>query len=91
MKVTTLDQVPSVPMQMEGAINVTKQVPLAKVDGAPVYSFRVFTVKPGGQTPYHVHDFEHMNYIMAGSGVLVNEGGGPDSGQSRGFCHGAAK
>ncbi|PLX99416.1 MAG: cupin [Desulfuromonas sp.] len=75
MKIIALDQVSSMPMQMAGAVNVTKQVPIGKDDGAPLYSFRVFTVKPGGETPYHVHDFEHMNYIIAGEGVLVNEAG----------------
>lgn len=72
MKITSLDQVPSAPMQMEGAVGVVKQVPLGKTDGAPNFSFRVFTVAPGGNTPYHVHDAEHLNYILQGEGVLVD-------------------
>ena len=75
MKITSLDQVPSVPMQMAGAVGVTKQVPLGKEDGAPNFSFRVFTIAPGGNTPYHVHDAEHLNYILEGEGVLVDEAG----------------
>ncbi len=75
MKITSLDQVSSLPMQMEGAIGVTKQVPLGQEDGAPNFSFRVFTVAPGGHTPYHIHDAEHLNYILAGEGVLVDEAG----------------
>ena len=41
----------------------------------PVYSYRVFTVEAGGHTPFHNHPYEHMNYIIEGSGALVNEAG----------------
>ena len=75
MKITSLNQTPSIPMQMEGAVGVLKQVPLGVADGAPNFSFRVFTVAPGGNTPYHSHDSEHLNYILQGEGVLVDEAG----------------
>ncbi len=75
MKITSLEQIPSAPMQMAGAVGVTKQVPLGIADGAPNFSFRVFTVVPGGHTPYHIHDSEHLNYVIQGEGVLVNEAG----------------
>lgn len=75
MKITSLDQVPVVPMQMEGAVGVVKQVPLGSADGAPNFSFRVFTITPGGNTPYHIHDVEHLNYILEGEGVLVDAAG----------------
>ncbi len=75
MKVVSLEEVPSVPMTMEGAVNVSKQVPVGKEDGAPSFSFRVFTIAPGGHTPYHVHTSEHLNYVIAGRGAVVNEAG----------------
>ncbi|MBN1957173.1 MAG: cupin domain-containing protein [Desulfuromonadales bacterium] len=75
MKIIALDQVPSMPMQMEGAAGVIKQVPVGKEDGAPHFSFRVFTVEPGGHTPYHVHETEHLNYVLEGEGVLVDVDG----------------
>lgn len=56
---------------MEGAKDIIKQVPLSKNDGAPLFSFRVFTIEPGGNTPFHEHPFEHMNYVIKGKGVLV--------------------
>jgi quercetin dioxygenase-like cupin family protein len=73
MKIISLDRVPKNKVQMEGALNAWKQVPLSREDGAPVYAFRVFTVEPGGHTPYHQHPYEHMNYIIEGEGALVNE------------------
>ena len=75
MKIISIDQVEKKKVQMEGATGAWKQLPLGSVDGAPVYSFRVFTVEPGGNTPHHAHPYEHMNFIIEGQGVLVNEAG----------------
>lgn len=75
MKTISLNKVTRNKVDMEGAHKAWKQVPLSKDDGAPIYSYRVFTVEPGGYTPYHQHDYEHMNYIIEGEGALVNEAG----------------
>ena len=75
MKIVRLDQVPKAPVTMEDARGITKQVPLSRNDGAPTFSFRVFTLEPGGFTPYHRHDSEHLNYIIEGEGALVTESG----------------
>jgi len=74
MYVTRLNQVEKTVVRMEDAKGVYKQVPLSKKDGAPTFSFRVFTIEPGGHTPFHRHEFEHMNYVIGGEGVLVAEG-----------------
>jgi quercetin dioxygenase-like cupin family protein len=75
MKITNLDQVETTKMAMEGAKDVLKQVPISKADGTPICSFRVFTIMPGGHSPYHTHPFEHINYIIEGEGALVTESG----------------
>ena len=75
MKIISLDKVNKIKVQMEGAEKAWKQVPLSRNDGAPVYACRVFTIEPGGYTPYHQHPYEHMNYIIEGEGALVNEKG----------------
>jgi quercetin dioxygenase-like cupin family protein len=75
MKIISLSQVEKNKVHMEGAVGAWKQLPLGSDDGAPVYSYRVFTVEPGGYTPYHQHPYEHMNYIIEGHGALVNEAG----------------
>lgn len=74
MFITNLDKVEKTIPKMEGIEKVFKQVPLSKADGVPNFSFRVFTIGPGGHTPFHKHPFEHMNYIMEGAGILVAEG-----------------
>lgn len=73
MKITSLDQVEKSKMMMEGAKDVWKQLPISKSDGTPIFSFRVFTIMPGGNTPYHTHPFEHLNYIIEGDGAVVME------------------
>jgi len=75
MKIISLNKVEKNKVQMEGATGAWKQLPLGSNDGTPVYSFRVFTVEPGGNTPYHSHPFEHMNYVIEGKAVLIDESG----------------
>jgi quercetin dioxygenase-like cupin family protein len=75
MHVTKLDKVEKTILGMEGAKGVYKQIPLSRKDGVPTFSFRVFTVEPGGYTPFHQHEFEHMNYVINGEGILVAEDG----------------
>ncbi len=75
MKIIAIDQTDKMRVEMDGAAGAWKQVPLSAGDGAPVYAYRVFTLEPGGYTPYHRHDYEHMNYIIEGEGALVDEDG----------------
>lgn len=42
----------------------------ALVPEGPNFIMRVFTVKPGGHTPRHEHDFEHQIYVLSGKGRL---------------------
>ena len=44
-------------------------------DGAPRFSMRVFTLQPGGHTPYHAHEWEHEVYILEGAGVVCGTDG----------------
>ena len=44
MKIIPLDQVEKNKVDMVGAVGAWKQLPIGSEDGAPVYSYRVFTV-----------------------------------------------
>ena len=72
MKIISLDNVEKRKVNMDGAKNAWKQMPLSTNDGVPVYSYRVFTVEPEGFTPYHQHPYEHMNYVISGEGELID-------------------
>lgn len=73
MYITRLEKVEKTIPKMEDIKGVYKQIPLSREDGVPTFSFRVFTVKPGGHTPFHQHPYEHMNYVIQGEGALVAE------------------
>ena len=73
MHITSLDKVAKTIPNMQGAAGVSKQVPISNEDGTPNFSVRVFTIAPGGHTPFHNHPFEHLNYIIEGEGVLVGQ------------------
>jgi len=75
MKIINISEVEKNKVAMSGAENVSKQIPISSKDGTPNFSLRVFTVEPNGFTPFHKHDYEQLNYIIEGEGVLVNENG----------------
>jgi quercetin dioxygenase-like cupin family protein len=75
MFIRSLAATPKIRPVMEGAEGVTKQLPVGSADGTPSFSVRVFTIAVGGHTPYHSHPFEHINYVIEGEGVVVDEAG----------------
>jgi len=75
MKIIRLQEIEKTLVKMDDVKDVFKQVAVSKNDGSPTFSLRVFTVGPNGHTPYHRHEFEHLNYVIEGNGALVNEAG----------------
>ncbi len=75
MIIRKLESVPVTPVDMEGVKGITKQLVLGSADGVPNFSFRVFTIEPGGHSPHHTHDLEHLNYVISGRGALVDAEG----------------
>ena len=75
MYLSSLRNAEKIKLDIEGAKNVYKQIPISKADGTPTFSFRVFTIEPGGHTPHHTHSFEHLNYIIEGSGIVLGQDG----------------
>ena len=76
MIIRKLKDVPAEAVEMEGVRGAAKQMMLGSADGVPNFSLRVFTVDPGGHTPLHRHESEHLNYIISGRGVLMDASGG---------------
>ena len=75
MVIKSLKNVTKTSVMMEGVKNAFRQMPVGKVDGSPNISFRVFTLEPEGHTPYHIHESEHVNYIISGLGAIKDENG----------------
>ena len=62
-----------VELNSDGLKNVRKQILVGPNDGFDGY-MRMFILSESGFTPYHTHDWYHMNYIVEGEGVLIIEG-----------------
>lgn len=62
-------------VHMDGVKDTTIRWMLTKDDGTPNFAMRMFTMGPGGHTPYHQHDWEHEVFIVEGTGFLVTEDG----------------
>lgn len=75
MIIRKLSEVAKTGVDMEGTRGIAKQLVLGSADGVPNFSFRVFTLEPGGHSPHHQHDVEHLNWVLSGEGALMDEGG----------------
>lgn len=75
MIIRKLDQVAKTAVDLEGVRGITKQLVLGSADGVPNFSFRVFTLAPGGHSPHHSHQVEHLNIVLAGEGALLDGDG----------------
>ncbi|MFC1452413.1 cupin domain-containing protein [Verrucomicrobiota bacterium] len=76
MNTRSLSEIERTKVEMDGAKGAWKQLAISGADGSPGFSMRVFTVEPGGHTPFHQHDCEHLNYIIEGRGELLEADGG---------------
>lgn len=62
-------------VNVDGAKNAKIRWLISNKDGAERFSMRMFEVAPEGNTPYHIHDFEHEIFVLDGQGMLVTENG----------------
>jgi quercetin dioxygenase-like cupin family protein len=56
---------------MKGVSQVTRSNVIGPPEGWAENTMRVFTIAPGGFTPHHQHDYEHVNYVIKGKGTLT--------------------
>jgi len=71
MRIKRSDNVPQVPVTMEGAEGCSVRWLVGKNDEAPNFAMREFEVAPGGHTPKHFHDYEHEVFVLEGQGVVL--------------------
>jgi len=53
--------------------NVKKQILIGPKEGFEGY-MRMFILAENGHTPYHKHDWYHLNYVVEGEGVVTLDG-----------------
>jgi quercetin dioxygenase-like cupin family protein len=64
------NDIEAVAVTMQDARNVTKQVLVNPQDGYDGF-LRMFTIAQNGNTPYHQHDWYHLNYVVEGEGIVT--------------------
>jgi quercetin dioxygenase-like cupin family protein len=62
------------PITMPGVNEASKANVIGGPQGWPNHTLRVFRLKPGGFTPKHQHNWEHVNYVIKGRGKLTIAG-----------------
>ncbi len=54
---------------------VKKQILIGSKDGSDEIVMRLFSVEPGGNTPYHSHGFPHVIKVEKGKGIVIDKDG----------------
>ena len=75
MKIRMEEEIPEAFVEEEGVRDVTKKILIGPEDGSSKIVMRYFKVLPGGNTPFHSHDFEHVVRVEKGKGFVVTESG----------------
>ena len=75
MIITSYAQTKESAVSMQGAKDVTIRIPLGPECGSENIVMRIFKMAPGGYTPLHTHDFEHLVKVESGMGVVVDKNG----------------
>ena len=55
-----------------GASKVLKRILIGEKEGSNRIVLRMFTIRPGGHTPRHTHEMEHVVYVVEGEGEVVD-------------------
>jgi len=72
VKIKKEEQIPETIPEEEGVKKVRRRILIGPEDGSANIIMRYFKVLPGGNTPFHEHNFEHVVRIEKGKGVVVN-------------------
>ena len=70
MTIIKYDQVEMSNVIMDGANNVSKAITVGTREGWDGHVMRLFRIGPGGYTPKHAHDWEHVVYVATGNGKV---------------------
>lgn len=75
MKINNNEELLAGAVEMEGAKDVRMKMLIGPGDSSDNIFMRHFFVSPGGNTPYHKHNYEHVIKIENNRGIVVDENG----------------
>lgn len=73
MIVKEYDEVEKSEIKMRGVKGTSIMWLIGEGSGAPNFYLRLFEIEPGGNTPYHTHQWEHEVFVLEGNGVINTE------------------
>jgi len=71
MPVVKYEEIKLQNIQMDGVVRTAKANVIGPSEGWNDHTLRVFRIEPGGSTPRHQHDWQHINYVVKGKGTLT--------------------
>ncbi len=78
MYIVNIDSVEYKPFSERGAKGVERKVLVDASKGSKRFYLRYYRLSPGGQTPFDIHDYEHIVVITKGEGrILTLKSGTP--------------
>ena len=75
MKINTNEEIVAGKVEVEGAKDVRMKILIGPGDRSDNIIMRYFTVAPGGNTPFHQHNYEHVIKVESNRGIAVDENG----------------
>jgi len=75
MRINNNDEIPAYEVRMEGAEKVRMKILIGPDDRSENIIMRHFIVSPGGNTPFHQHNYEHVIKIEKNKGLAIDENG----------------
>lgn len=75
MKINNNKEIIAADVHMDGAEKVKMKILIGPADGSGNIIMRHFIVAPGGHTPLHQHNYEHVVKIENNNGIVVDENG----------------
>jgi quercetin dioxygenase-like cupin family protein len=73
MKINNNEEIFAADVKMDGAEKVKMRILIGLNDGSENIIMRHFIIAPGGNTPFHQHNYEHVVKIERNKGVAVDE------------------
>lgn len=75
MKINENSSIKAEEVHMDGAKDVKMQILIGTGDESDNIIMRQFKIAPGGHTPRHTHDYEHVVKIESNKGIIIDEDG----------------
>ncbi len=75
MKLKRNSEIPEICPTDKNIKDVMIKILIGPEDGSDNIIMRLFRILPGGHTPFHAHDFEHVVEFVQGKGAVRDESG----------------